>query len=98
MPTQRVLICGRRTGRTPRWPGAALLAGILLVAGTSHADDTSARLFKRKVLLTCAAEIDQYCGELPDSRSTGRNAAICLKPYRYSLSLPCRRVVRAVFP
>lgn len=42
----------------------------------------------------CRAEIPRLCPESPQ----GRSAAICLKPFKTSLSLPCRKAVRAVFP
>lgn len=97
MPLHRRPIRAKATGRPPRWSAAALLAGMLLVAGASLADDTPARTLNHKVALSCAVEIDRYCGDLSDSRGAGRNAAICLKSYRNSLSAPCRRAVKAVF-
>ena len=46
----------------------------------------------------CKPEIARFCPELDPAAPAARTAAICLKPFKTSLSLPCRRAVRGVFP
>lgn len=98
MSLRQNLISVRQVGLPPRRLGASLLAGMLLLASAADASDPPARAAYRQLAQSCTADLDRYCSDLPDSRRTGRNAAICLKPYRSSLSLPCRHAVQAIFP
>ena len=43
---------------------------------------------------TCAPAFARFCPELAETHRL-RDQVICLKPYRLSLSLPCRRAVTA---
>jgi hypothetical protein len=101
MPSHPGSICCRTIGGARGWKAAVLIAGILLGASAGQAQDQAqnppARALDRKVAENCAAEIVQYCPSVAEAEDTGRDAAICLKPYRSSLSLPCRHAVQAVF-
>ena len=46
----------------------------------------------------CKPEIARLCPEIDAAAPPARTAAICLKPFKSSLSLPCRKAVRGVFP
>lgn len=47
----------------------------------------------------CKPEIERFCTEVGATAAPQpRTAALCLKPFKSSLSLSCRRAVRAVFP
>ncbi len=46
----------------------------------------------------CQADLVRLCPEIDAPARQARSAAICLKPFKTSLSLPCRKAVRAVFP
>ena len=46
----------------------------------------------------CKPEIARFCPEIDAGAPQARTAAICLKPFKTSLSLPCRKAVRGVFP
>lgn len=50
------------------------------------------------VTRACKAETLQRCPALDPAAPQPRNAAICLKPYKSSLSFACRRAVKAVYP
>ena len=52
----------------------------------------------RNVTRSCMAEVERFCPEVAANPSQPRNWAICLRPYRASLSFGCRRAVRAVIP
>ena len=53
----------------------------------------------RSVARACRTEIPRFCPALTEAAvPSGRRAAICLKPYKSSLSFGCRRAVRAIFP
>jgi hypothetical protein len=43
----------------------------------------------------CAAEIANFCPALSPTTAP-RDLHICLKPYHYSLSLPCRRALKVI--
>ena len=48
------------------------------------------------VLQSCKQEIERFCTDPSGSQAqAGRNAAICLRPFRTSLSLRCRAAVTA---
>lgn len=59
-------------------------------AATGGADRAAA------VPRACVPEIARFCPGVGET--SGRSAAICLKPFKTSLSLPCRKAVRGVFP
>jgi hypothetical protein len=51
------------------------------------------------VLRACKTESRAYCPRDDGAPSrSGRNTAICLKSMRSSLSPPCRRAVKSMFP
>lgn len=49
----------------------------------------------RRVAKSCKAETERFCPALTGTPSP-RSQAICLRPYRTSLSLGCRGAVNAV--
>jgi hypothetical protein len=51
----------------------------------------------RLVSKACVPEVAKYCPDLEQKSSSSRGQAICLKPYLSSLSLGCRRAVKAVY-
>jgi hypothetical protein len=105
MPSHPGSICCRTIWGMRGWKIAVLITGILLNASASQAQDHAqdqaqnppARALDRKVAENCATEIVQFCPSVTGNEDTGRDAAICLKPYRSSLSLPCRHAVQAIF-
>lgn len=50
----------------------------------------------RRVTKACQAETARFCPALADRPPSPRNAAICLRPYRSSLSFSCRGAVTAL--
>jgi len=50
----------------------------------------------RRVTVACKAETARFCPALADRPPSPRNAAICLRPYRSSLSFGCRSAVTAL--
>ena len=43
----------------------------------------------------CAQSLEQFCPALADGPAQLRNQVICLRPYRSSLPLACRKAVTA---
>lgn len=76
----------------------ALAVAALLVI-TSQAGPTAAQTARAtayaQVGKSCVPETRRLCPTLDPAISQLRNQAICLKPYRNSLSLSCRRAVAA---
>ena len=86
--------------------GLAGLVGLTAVWWTTPASAQTApavrtaatRAAIAAVPATCRAEIIRFCPAFAAAEPQGRSAAICLKPFKSSLSLSCRKAVRAVFP
>ncbi len=71
---------------------AFLLPLALLAASPALASQSQSRL--NDVPRQCVREVARLCPALQGTRQP-RNQAICLRPYRASLSSGCRRAVRA---
>lgn len=70
--------------------------------GTTRAQDADApaaaspsATVLRRVTTACQAEMQRFCPALSGTPSA-RSQAICLRPYRTSLSLGCRSAVNAL--
>lgn len=77
----------------------ALVSGLPLAGAHAQAgDDGPTPRAYRRVAQSCVTEYKRLC---PAAEATGpqpRAMVICLKPYKTSLSLRCRRAVGAVSP
>ncbi len=80
---------------------AAAMLGVLV--GPAVAQDTetptappTSAAALRRVTSSCRAETLRFCPALAQAAPTPRNQAICLRPYKTSLSLGCRSAVNAV--
>ena len=88
-----------------RWRGAVcgglLASGLALAgvafAGTAHAQTSRSASVYRQIGKSCENEVQRFCPELVSVQPQYRNWAICLRPYRASLSFGCRRAVKAAF-
>ncbi len=98
MSVRRGVICAIWQRCAPRRWAVALLALLLFYAGSAAANDPPTQAAYRRVSKICVNDLAHFCADLPDGQTSGRNAAICLKPYRASLTRPCRRAVQAIFP
>jgi hypothetical protein len=74
--------------------GALLLSG---VPGAARAEPAASSVY-RTLAKTCAGEITRLCPAVSASPYATRSQAICLKPYKFDLSLGCRRAVKAIYP
>lgn len=74
---------------------AALMLALGLGAARAQVEQP-APTRKVEIGRACGPAIERFCPALADAALQPRNAAICLKPYRTSLSLPCRRAVNAL--
>lgn len=74
----------------------ALAASCILAAGPAQAAERTAGY--AGVAKFCAAETLRLCPALSPGIPQPHSQAICLRPYKTSLSLPCRRAVKAVSP
>lgn len=73
----------------------AALCALASPAWTQTADRTAAYAAVGK---SCAAETQRFCPALATGVPQPRSQAICLRPYKTSLSLSCRRAVKAASP
>ncbi len=84
-------------GLTRRIGWGALAIGLgVLPARAQWEPQTPAPVRKVDIGLACAPAIERLCPALANAAPQPRNAAICLKPYRTSLTLPCRSAVSAL--
>ena len=74
--------------------GALLLAGAV-AAPPALGQELPASAARARVVQTCQAEARRFCPAGEDGAQVGRNTVICLRPFRTSLSLPCRAAVNA---
>lgn len=74
---------------------ACIAAAALAGPASAQAPKPSRGIAANAVPKACKPETERFC---PEVGASGRSAAICLKPFKSSLSLSCRRAVRAVFP
>ena len=74
------------------------LTGLCAAASPVAAQSTSRMAVYAQVSKACVTETQRLCPGLDPTISQPRNQAICLKPFRNSLSLSCRRAVVAVSP
>ncbi len=70
----------------------------LIGFGHSALGEPAPRAAARPLGKTCAAEIIRFCPSISETPLAARSQAICLKPYKSSLSLGCRRAVKALYP
>ena len=84
----------------PHLPRLALagLAALLPLAGPAQAQSASRTAGYAAVAKSCMPEAQRLCPSLEGSTPQPRGIAICLRPYKSSLSLSCRRAVKAVSP
>ena len=74
----------------------AVLAGFAPLPVCAQAPARSAG--PSQVSRSCVQETARLCPALDPAIPQPRNQAICLRPYQASLSLACRRAVRAASP
>ena len=74
------------------------LAALALLAGTARAQTASRTGAYAAVAKACVPEARQLCPSLDGAAPQPRGMAICLRPYKSSLSLSCRRAVKAASP
>lgn len=78
-----------------------ILAGIAALAplaGTARAQTASRTGAYAAVASACMSEARRLCPSLEGAAPQPRGMAICLRPYKSSLSLSCRRAVKATSP
>lgn len=74
-------------------------AALLPLAGpAAQAQQASRTAGYAAVAKSCMPEARRLCPSLDASAPQPRGIAICLRPYKSSLSLPCRRAVKAAAP
>ena len=74
------------------------LAALLLFAGTARAQTTSRTGAYAAVAKACMSEARRLCPSLDEAAPQPRGMAICLRPYKSSLSLSCRQAVKGTSP
>lgn len=91
---------GSLPNRGTAWAFAALVASTLsILPGTAHAQSNeSSPTFRayQRVGKSCVSEARRFCPAADPAAPQPRAMAICLRPYRASLSLACRGAVNAV--
>lgn len=78
-----------------RWVLVALVLASPGLARAQEAAPGTPAAALRRVAASCKAETERFCPALAGTASP-RSQAICLRPYRISLSLPCRGAVNSV--
>ena len=73
---------------------ATVLLAVLAYTMPAAAQSTRTAAYAQ-VGKVCVSEVRRFCPALDGAAPQPRNQAICLKPYRSSLSLSCRRAVTA---
>ena len=76
--------------------GCCIGAGNLMPPAMAQGPDRS-KAYKQ-VTRACVEETRRFCPALDPAAPQPRSAAMCLKPYKSSLSLACRRAVKATSP
>lgn len=71
------------------------LAVLLPIAGPAWAQQTSRTGAYAAIAKSCAPDAQRLCPSLDAITPQPREMAICLRPYKSSLSLPCRQAVKA---
>ena len=79
-------------------PAVLFALASLCAASPANAQSTTRMAAYAQVGKTCVAETKRLCPSLDTATAQPRNQAICLKPYRSSLSLACRRAVMSAMP
>lgn len=83
-------------------PNRAVLAVLAVLAGFAPlpvcAQAPARSAGPSQVSRSCVQETARLCPALDPAIPQPRNQAICLRPYQASLSLACRRAVRAASP
>ena len=84
----------------PHLPRLALagLAVLLPLAGPAWAQSASRTAGYAAVARSCMSEARRLCPSLGEGTPQPRGMAICLRPYKSSLSLQCRQAVKATSP
>lgn len=84
----------------PHLPRLALagLVALLPLAGTARAQTASRTGAYASVAQSCMPEARRLCPSLDQASPQPRGMAICLRPYKSSLSLSCRRAINATSP
>lgn len=71
------------------------LAVLLPIAGPAWAQDASRAGAYASVAKSCVPEARRLCPSLDAVTPQPRGMTICLRPYKSSLSLPCRQAIKA---
>ena len=71
-------------------------AGILMPAAMAQGKDHAVAY--KQVARACVEESKRFCPGLDPGVAQPRSEAMCLKPYKSSLSPACRRAVKATSP
>ena len=74
------------------------LAALIPLAGTARAQTAGRAAAYTAVAKACMPEARRLCPSLDEAAPQPRGMAICLRPYKSSLSLSCRRAVNATSP
>lgn len=82
----------------PRLVLAGLAALLPLAVGTARAQTASRAGAYTAVAKACMPEARRFCPSLDEAAPQPRGMVICLRPYKSSLSLSCRRAVSATSP
>lgn len=69
----------------------------VLVDGVNTSAQAAKSADYRLVSKSCVPEVARFCPASVNNSSASRGQAICLKPYLSSLSLGCRRAVKAIY-
>ncbi len=76
--------------------GFAVFASISIQPSAAQTTDRTAGY--KQITKSCAVETKRFCPALDPAAPQARSAAICLRPYKTSLSQACRRAVKAASP
>ncbi len=84
----------------PHLPCLALVgpAVLLPIVGSARAQQANRTGAYASVASACMSEARRLCPSLEGAAPQPRGMAICLRPYKSSLSLSCRRAVKATSP
>ncbi len=75
----------------------AVVAGLLVCTAAAAQEVTpEAAAAYRRLGRSCAADAARFCPSVAQAPATPRDQAMCLKTYRFDLSLTCRSAMAAV--
>lgn len=74
------------------------LATLCILAGPAWTQAADRTASYAAIAKSCVAETQRLCPALATGLPQPRSQAICLRPYKTSLSLSCRRAIKAVSP